>query len=71
MPSNRDVVTEAFAAWMNGTGYVASIFADEMTWEIAGRSAASRKYPSTRELLDEVPHPFGARFSATDETVTP
>ena len=66
MPSNRDIVTEAFAAWMNGTGYVASIFADDMTWEIAGKSAASKKYPSTRELLDEVLHPFGARFSVTD-----
>ena len=31
MPSNRDIVTQAFAAWMNGTGYVASIFADDMT----------------------------------------
>src|ERR1700721_1653243 len=66
MPSNRDIVTEAFAAWMNGTGYGGSIFADDMTWEIAGKSAASKKYPNTRELLDEVLHPFGARFSVTD-----
>jgi uncharacterized protein len=66
MAANRDIVTEAFAAWMNGTGYVASLFADDMTWEIAGKSAASRKYQNTRELLDEVLHPFGARFSAAE-----
>ena len=47
MSANRDVVTEAFAAWMNGTGYVSSLFADDMTWEIVGRSAASGKYAST------------------------
>jgi hypothetical protein len=31
MPSNRELVTEAFAAWSNGTGYVTSIFAEDMT----------------------------------------
>jgi uncharacterized protein len=66
MPSDREIVTEAFAAWMNGTGYVTSIFVDDMTWEITGRSAVSRKYPSTRQFVDEVLHPFGARFSAGD-----
>jgi uncharacterized protein len=45
---------------------VTSIFADGMTWEIVGRSAASRKYPNTRQFVDEVLQPFGARFSAED-----
>jgi ketosteroid isomerase-like protein len=63
MSSNRDIVTDAFQAWMNGTGYVASIFAEDMTWEITGRSAASKKYASTERLLDEVLRPFGERFS--------
>lgn len=62
--SNRDIVTDAFQAWANGTGYVASIFADDMTWEITGRSAVSKKYADTQEFMDEVLHPFGARFSA-------
>jgi uncharacterized protein len=44
MRSNRDIVTDAFYSWVNGTGYVTSIFADDMTWEITGRSAASKKY---------------------------
>jgi uncharacterized protein len=42
MTSNRDIVTDAFNAWMNGIGYVSSIFADEMTWEITGRSHRRR-----------------------------
>ena len=46
MPSNRELVTEAFASWSNGTGYVTSIFAEDMTWEIVGHSAASRNASS-------------------------
>ena len=66
MPSNREIVTEAFTAWMNGTGYLTSIFDDDMTWEITGRSAVSRRYSSTRQFVDQVLAPFGARFSAGD-----
>jgi ketosteroid isomerase-like protein len=62
MPSNREIVTNAFTAWSAGTGYVTSIFADDMTWEIVGRSAVSRKYATTKEFVDEVLHPFGQRF---------
>jgi uncharacterized protein YndB with AHSA1/START domain len=47
MSSNREIVTDAFRSWANGTGYVASIFADDMTWEITGRSAVSGKYART------------------------
>ena len=63
MPSNRELVTEAFASWSNGTGYVTSIFAEDMTWEIVGHSAASRKYANKQEFINEVLAPFGARFS--------
>jgi uncharacterized protein len=66
MTSNREIVTDAFHSWANGTGYVASIFADDMTWEITGRSAVSRKYANTQQFIDEVLHPFGARFSSAD-----
>jgi ketosteroid isomerase-like protein len=66
MPSNREIVTAAFAAWMNGTRYVTSIFADDMTWEITGRSVASLKYASTRDFVDGVLSPFGARFGSDD-----
>jgi len=63
MQSNREIVANAFASWMNGSGYVASIFAEQMTWEIVGRSVVSAKYPNTQAFVDEVLHPFGARFS--------
>jgi len=66
MPANREIITAAFAAWMNGTSHVTSVFADDMTWEIPGRSVASKKYASTRQFVDEVLAPFGARFSASD-----
>jgi uncharacterized protein len=66
MSSNRDIVADAFHAWANGTGYVASLFADDMTWQITGRSAASRKYANAQEFMDEVLRPFGARFSSSD-----
>src|SRR3954449_9094668 len=60
--TNREIVADAFAAWSRGEGYVASIFADEMTWEIVGRSRAAGHYDSARQFTDEVLHPFGTRF---------
>ena len=63
MSSNRQIVADAFAAWSAGTGYVTSIFATDMRWEIVGRSAVSKRYDSTQQFVDEVLHPFGARFS--------
>jgi uncharacterized protein len=66
MTSNRDIVSTAFSSWKDGTGYVTSIFADDMTWEITGRSSVSRKYASTQQFMDEVLHPFGERFSSSD-----
>jgi len=66
MRSNRDIVTDAFQSWANGTGYVTSIFADDMTWEITGRSAVSKKYANAQQFIDEVLRPFGAHFSPAD-----
>src|SRR5688572_1987080 len=64
MTTNRQLVAEAFADWAAGTAYVTSIFAPEMRWEIVGRSAVSSVYESAQEFIDEVLHPFGARFPA-------
>ncbi len=38
------------------------IFAEDMTWEITGRSAAAGRYRSARHFTEEVLRPFGARF---------
>ncbi|MGY1697312.1 nuclear transport factor 2 family protein [Geodermatophilus sp. SYSU D00814] len=62
MDTNREIVADAFAAWSRGERYVTSIFAEDMTWEIVGRSRAAGRYGSAREFSDEVLHPFGARF---------
>jgi uncharacterized protein len=62
--TNREIVADAFEAWSRGKGYVASIFADDMTWEIVGRSRAAGTYGSAQQFSDEVLHPFGARFRA-------
>jgi uncharacterized protein len=70
MMSNREIATAAFEAWSKGTGYVTSFFADDMTWEIVGRSAASRRYASTQEFVEQVLQPFAARFSP-DEPFRP
>lgn len=63
MRPNRQIVTDAFAAWAAGTGYITDIFAPGMRWEIAGRSAASKTYHSTQQFIEEVLRPFGARFN--------
>jgi len=63
--SNREIARDAFALWTTGAGHVTSIFAPHMTWEIVGRSAVSRQYADTKEFLDQVLYPFGARFNST------
>ncbi|MGI5519860.1 nuclear transport factor 2 family protein [Micromonospora sp. CA-259024] len=70
MKSNHEIVADAFAAWTAGTGYITGIFAPDMRWEIVGRSAASGTYGNTEQFVDEVLHPFGARFS-TDAPFRP
>jgi ketosteroid isomerase-like protein len=62
--TNREIAADAFRAWSRGEGYVSAIFADEMTWEIVGRSRAAGTYGSARQFSDEVLEPFGARFAA-------
>jgi|SRR5579871_4014323 len=58
----RQIVKDAFDAWMTGRAYVTEIFADAMQWEIVGHSVASKQYTSKQQFIDEVLHPFGARF---------
>jgi uncharacterized protein len=63
--SNRSLVSSAFAAWKDGRAYISDLFADDLRWEIAGRSQASKVYNSKRQFIDEVLAPFGARFDPT------
>ena len=61
--SNRTSVIEVFHGWMNGTSYITDILADDLKWEIVGNSFASKHYQTKQQFIDEVLHPFGARFS--------
>jgi ketosteroid isomerase-like protein len=61
--TNREIVTAAFEGWSRGEGHVSRIFAEDMTWEITGRSAAAGRYASAQQFTDEVLRPFGARFA--------
>ena len=64
--TNREIITRAFDAWQQGTGYVAEVFAPDLVWRIEGHSAASREYHGKQQFMDEVLAPFGARFSTTE-----
>lgn len=64
--SDRETVTAAFDDWAAGRGHVSRIFADDMTWEIVGRSAASGRYGSKQAFTDEVLAPFARRFGTID-----
>src|SRR4051812_3989226 len=49
---------------MAGTAPISDLFAPAMTWEIVGRSVASRSYGDTAEFVADVLAPFAARFPA-------
>ncbi|GAB3234898.1 hypothetical protein RMN56_30905 [Micromonospora halotolerans] len=66
MTANREIVADAFAAWSAGTGGITGIFAEDMRWEITGRSVAAGTYHPARQFVDEVLTPFDARFTAED-----
>ena len=59
---NRTIVTNAFRGWMDGTTYITDVLADNISWEIVGNSLASKIYTNKQQFIDEVLHPFGARF---------
>jgi ketosteroid isomerase-like protein len=58
---NKALVQEGFDAWTSGKGNPFALLADNATWTIVGRSAASKTY-SRDEFLSEVIRPFNARM---------
>lgn len=59
---NKAIVRERFAAWTNGTGSPFELLAEDATWTITGRSAASKTYASREAFLSDVIRPFNARM---------
>ncbi|MGX7678762.1 nuclear transport factor 2 family protein [Jatrophihabitans sp. DSM 45814] len=62
MATSGEIVRKAFDDWTDGTAYVSSIFAPDMTWEIVGHSDASGRYATAQEFQEKVLIPFGQRF---------
>jgi ketosteroid isomerase-like protein len=61
---NKALVQDRFAAWANGTGSPFELLAEDATWTITGRSAASKTYVGRETFLREVIRPFNARMQA-------
>jgi uncharacterized protein len=60
---NIAIVQASFDAWRAGTGSPFDLLAEDATWTIVGRSAASKTYGSRAAFLDEVIRPFNARMA--------
>ncbi len=61
---NKATIERSFNAWRDGTGGPYDLLADNATWTIVGRSAASKTYESREAFMREVIRPFNARMSA-------
>ena len=61
---NRAIVEASLRAWADGTGSPYDLLADDATWTIVGRSAASKTYQGREAFMREVIRPFNARMSA-------
>lgn len=59
---NKALVEASFTAWRNGTGSPFDLLADDATWTIVGRSAASKTYEGREAFMREVIRPFNARM---------
>jgi uncharacterized protein len=62
--SNKAIVQASFDAWRAGTGSPFELLADDATWTVVGRSAASRTYESRAAFLENVIRPFSARMAS-------
>jgi uncharacterized protein len=61
--TNKAIVQASFDAWSAGTGSPFDLLADDATWTITGRSAASKTYGSKAAFVSEVIRPFNARMN--------
>ena len=61
--TNKAIVQQSFDAWRNGTGSPFDLLAENATWTIVGKSAASKTYENREAFMREVIRPFNARMS--------
>ena len=60
-----------FDAWAAGTGSPYDLLADDASWTIVGRSAASKTYPSHEAFIGEVIRPFNGSHERRAEADDP
>lgn len=60
---NKSIVAQSFADWKAGNGSPFDLLAENESWTIEGRSAASGTYPSKEAFLRDVIRPFNARMA--------
>lgn len=61
---NKEIISEGFANWANGTGSFFDLLADDAEWTITGSSPVSKTYTSRQQFLDEAIIPINERLSA-------
>lgn len=66
MSTNREIVANAFDAWMAGTAPPTTIFAPDIRFEIVGHSAIAGVYASSQAFMQNVLQPVGARFVGSE-----
>jgi ketosteroid isomerase-like protein len=59
---NRQAIAASFEAWRTGKGGPFELLAEDASWTVVGRSAASGTYSSREAFMREVIRPFNARM---------
>lgn len=60
--SNKEIISNAFQEWHNGTPNFFDLLTDNMHWEITGSTPYSKTYTSKKEFLDQVIIPLNKKL---------
>ncbi|MGK9118974.1 nuclear transport factor 2 family protein [Olivibacter jilunii] len=60
--ANKEIITNAFHDWREGTGNFFDLLTDDLHWEITGSTPYSRVYNSKKEFLDQVIIPLNKKL---------
>lgn len=59
---NKQIISDGFTQWANGTGNFFDLLADDMVWTITGKSPISKTYTSRKQFIDEAIIPLNERL---------
>lgn len=63
MPTNKDIVSDAFERWTHGNGSFLVVLANDATWTTMGSGPFALTTRSKQEYIDRMVTPIAARFS--------